>query len=160
MKKYIKYSLLAGIIAISLFPADCFSFENLSSSKQPDGFRGVFWGASKLDHPYLFYVYDTVNGVETMHRELESLSLGKAKLREITYHFYNDKFFQVLISLRSNKDHQPLLDALTEAHGTPELESGIYIWENNTVSIRLFPEGASISYLPILNSIYRKNSNG
>ena len=160
MKKYLKYILLAGIIALSICPVYVFAFDNLSSSRQPIGFRGVDWGVSKHDHPYLFSMYDKVEGVETFHRELENLTIDGARLTEIIYHFYNDKFYQVSIKIKSDADFQPLLDVLTESYGAPEKDSGIYVWENNTVAIRLFPGGASISYLPILNKIGHKHNNG
>ncbi len=160
MKKNIKHFLLLCIITVIMAPSYVLSFDNLSSSRQPTGFRGINWGESKYDHPYLFSMYDNVNGIETFNRELENLTLGKAKLSEITYHFYHDKFYQVSITLKSDKDHQPLLDALTESYGTAEIESGIYVWENETVSIRLFPGGASISYLPIFNELHRRRQRG
>ena len=153
MRKYLKYLFLTGAIAVSIAPAHAFSFDNLSSSRQPDGFRDVYWGSCKSDHPYLFSMYDNVDGVEIFHRELENLTLSSARLTEIIYHFYNDKFYQVSIKLKSDNDYQPLLSTLTEAYGKPEKDFGIYIWENDTVVIRLFPEGATISYLPILERI-------
>ena len=156
MKKYLKYLLFIGIITVTMTPARVFPFDNLSSSRQPTGFRDVYWRASTYDHPYMFTMYDNVDGIGKYNRELDILTLGKARLSEITYHFYQDKFYQVSIALKSDIDHQPLLDALVEAFGTPEELSGIYIWENDTVAIRLFPEGASISYLPILDEIARK----
>ena len=114
MAKYLKHFLLIGIIAINMAPAYVFSLDNLSSSLQPTGFRGINWGASKLDHPYLFTVYDSIDGVDTMHRELENLTFGSAKLAGIIYHFYNDQFYQVSMSIRSNNDHQLLLDEFDE----------------------------------------------
>ena len=160
MNKYLRYLLLIGIIAVSMAPAYVFSLDNLSSSLQPTGFRGVNWGASKLDHPYLFTVYDSIDGVDTMHRELENLTFGSVKLAGIIYHFYNDQFYQVSMTIRSDNDHKLLLGVLVEAYGTPGKESGIFKWKNDTVSISLFPEGASITYLPILNKIDQKQNNG
>ena len=156
MEKYLKYLLLTGIMAVTASPAYVFSYDNLSSSKQPVGFRGVYWESSKSSHTYLFSVFDNVEGIETFNRELEILTLGSAGLSEIRYHFYHDQFYQVSIMLNSANDFQPLLDELIGAYGMPEKESGIHIWENKTVSIRLSPEGASISYLPILDRLKRK----
>ena len=159
MKKYLKIILLIWIIVFSMTPFEAFSYDNLSSSRQPDGFRGVYWGVSKNNHQYLFTMYDKVNGIETFNRECEDLTFGSAKLSEITYHFYQDKFYEAVIMLKSRADFQPLFNILIEAFGMPEEESGIYIWENDTVRIRLYPEGASISYLPIFNQIESEYSN-
>ena len=159
MKKYVGYIFLMWIAAMCMTPFNAFSYDNLSPLGQPGGFRGVNWGSSKSSHQYLFSVHDELDGVETFHRELENLTFGRARLSEITYHFYHDKFYQVSIRLESETDHQPLLDILTESYGKPGKESGLYIWENDTVSIRLFSEGASIAYLPILNKIIDNQIN-
>jgi len=57
-------------------------------------------------------------------------------------------------------DHKYLLNELTNTFGKPEEESGVFIWENDTVSIRLFNRGASISYLPIIKKMDQKYNNG
>lgn len=153
MEKSLKYLLLIGIIAFSLVPSYVLSFDNLSSLQQPTGFREVYWGSSKYNHPYLFSVSDNVDGAETFSKECEKFTLGSAEVHEITYHFYHDKFYQVSLMLDSGSDHQPLLNELIEAYGTPEKESGMYLWDNDIISIRLSPSGAALSYLPILNEI-------
>jgi hypothetical protein len=159
MKKCLKYFLLIWIIAFSAPPAYVLSYENLSSLRQPIGFSGIYWGSEPYNYTYLFLKSDNVDGIEAFGRECEKLTLGPAKLSEITYHFYQNKFFQVSIILNSDSDHQSLLDALIETYGTPEKESGMYIWGNDTVVIRLFPRGASITYLPILDKINEKYNN-
>ena len=152
MNKYIKNLSFIGIVIICMVPAHVFAYNNLSSLKQPKGFRDVYWESSKGDHPYLFTTSGNVNGIEVYNRECDLLTLGDAKFSEIAYYYYNDKFYQVLITLRSADDYRPLFDVLVETYGKPEKDSDIFIWENETVSIRLFPGGASISYLPVLNN--------
>ena len=159
MKKLLKYFWLIGVISLFMTPANVLSLDNLSSLQQPSGFRGIDWGSSKDNHSYLFAMFDNVDGFEVYNRECEKQTLGAAKLSEVTYHFYHDKFYQVSITLNSDSDHQPLLDALIEAYGAPEKEPDLYIWGNDTVVIRLSPEGVSISYLPILNEINQKHNN-
>lgn len=158
MKKILKYISVILIIAFCMAPIFAFSYDNLSSSRQPAGFRGIYWGESKSEHSYLFSMYNNVDGFETFNRECEKQILGTAKLNEVAYHFYHDKFYRVSIILNSSSDHQHLLDALTSAYGAPEKESDVYVWANDTVVVRLFSEGASISYLPVLNKINQKYS--
>lgn len=159
MKKTIKYILLSLVIAFSIAPGYTLSFDNLSSSRQPTGFRDVYWGAGTSDHLYLFQKSDNVDGIEAFGRECENLTLGSARFSEITYHFYNDRFFQVSMVLNNDRDHKSLLDTLIEIYGKPEKESGMHIWGNDTVEIVLFSNGAFIRYLPIIDKINHKNSN-
>ncbi len=156
MSNYIKSPLLAGLVAVCMIPVYAFSYNNLSHSKQPYGFRGIFWESGKNHHLELFSVFDNVEGFETFNRECDLLSLGSSRLSEIRYHFYQNNFYQVSLILDNEFDHKALLSELTNAFGTPEEKSGTYIWENDTVSIQLFPEVAIISYLPILNGINDK----
>ena len=155
MNKFLKYFILILVIGYIILPSHVLSNNNLSSFQQPVEFRGIRWGADTINYPYLFLKSDNVGGIELFGRECENLKLGSADLSEITYHFYNDKFYQVSIGVRNDSDHQHLLDELTEAFGTPYKETGFYIWENGSFLISLYPEGARISYLPILNKIKR-----
>ncbi|NLD38776.1 MAG: hypothetical protein GX654_18090 [Desulfatiglans sp.] len=156
MKNIIKYLLVAWAFALCMTPVYAFSYDNLSPSKQPTGFRGIFWESGKNHHLDLFSVFDNVDGVETFNRECDLLTLGSARLSEIRYHFYQNKFYQVSLILDNEVDHKALLGELTNEFGTPEEKSGTYVWENDTVSICLYPDGAIISYLPILNEINDK----
>lgn len=158
MKNYVKYLLVAWVLAFCMIPFYAFSYDNLSPLKQPAGFRGIYWESGKNNHLDLFSVFDNVEGVEIFNRECELLVIGPAMLGEIRYHFYNNRFYQVSLILDNGVDNKTLLTELTNAFGTPEEKTGIYIWENNTVSINLYPGGAIISYLPILNEVININS--
>ena len=159
MKKYLKYFLIILVIGFVTFPAHVLSHDDLSSFQQATEFRGIRWGSDTINYPYLFLKSDNVDGVELFGRECEKLTLGSVDLGEITYHFYNDQFYQVSIALKSDIGHQPLLDSLTETYGTPGNKNGMYVWGNDVFLIHLFPEGASISYLPVLNKITRSQDN-
>lgn len=156
MKNYIKYLMVAWALVFCMIPTYAFSYDNLSPSKQPNGFRGIYWESGKNLHLDLFSVFDNVDGVETFNRECDLLTLGSARLSEIRYHFYQNKFYQVSLILDNGLDNKILLTELTDEFGTPEEKSGTYIWENDTVSISLYPGGAIISYLPILNKGVKK----
>lgn len=158
MKKFLKYLLAIWVAAFIMTPPCALSLDSLSSLRQPNGFRGIYWGASKLHHPYLFSISDNVDGIETFSKECENFTLGSAELYEVKYHFHNDQFYQVSLLLNSGSDQQPLLDMLSESYGTPEKESGVYVWGNDNIVIHLFPSGASLSYLPILNEISQKQN--
>ena len=142
-----------------MIPGYAFSSDNLSPSQQPTGFRGIYWDSDRKNHLYLFSMFDKVEGVETFNRECDLLTFGAARLGEIRYQFYNDRFYQVSLILDNDLDYKALLDELTNAFGTPEKDSDVYMWGNDTVTIQLFPGGASISYLPILNEMSKKKDN-
>jgi hypothetical protein len=153
MKNFFKYLLVAWALALCMIPVYAFSYDNLIPSKQPNGFRGIYWGSGKNNHLDLFSVFDNVEGVETFNRECDLLTLGSARLSEIRYHFYQNRFYQVSLILDNELDHKALLTELTNAFGKPNEDSGVYMWENEMVSIRLFPGWAAISYIPVLNMI-------
>ncbi|GAO37359.1 hypothetical protein SCT_2780 [Sulfuricella sp. T08] len=105
----------------------------------PNGFRDITWGTplSKLTG---MVVADDSGQVKYYRRTGDSLSLGKAELKRISYGFYKDKFYSVLIEFESKANFEKAKTHLLTTYGdTTKIGSAgtSYMWATS--------DGASIS---------------
>lgn len=102
-------------------------FTNNSSAAQAlrDGFRDVKWGDPLEKHPELYAVSIEGNFVNFSKKD-DPLNIGEAKLKTITYLFYNSKANGVFITFEEERNFTELKAALIERYGTP-LQSNSYI---------------------------------
>ena len=82
----------------------------------PNGFRGITWGTplSKLTG---MIVADDSGQVKYYRRSGDSLSLGEAELKRISYGFYRDKFYSVLIEFEGKENFEKAKTHLLATYG-------------------------------------------
>ncbi len=91
MKRIIGFLI---IIVIGLFSINSFAYQN-----EPDGFRGIKWGAkieTLKDMTKLFTKGDTA----IYMRKNDKLQMGDAELQDISYMFWQDKFYSAYIQTK------------------------------------------------------------
>lgn len=110
------------------------SFEN-----EPDGFRGVMWGANLKDLPDM--VADGVVGDEKWFKKNgDKLQVGEAELTDIVYGFYKDKFYTVIMGFDTFHNFKKVKEALFQKYGAGRqpnryLERYLWMGENCTISL-------------------------
>ena len=170
MAKYLEVKVMKNLttITISIFlcfyMASCAGWKyNLSSEKEPKGFRGIKWGTDIKVLPDM--VFDNRSAVKTFYiRKNEKLKIGVMDVEEITYGFYKGKFCSVHISYKTHFRYH-MYNILQAAYGKPKREdfAGLpsYLWKNERVVISLFiidqseVEFVQYSYEPIHNQMHK-----
>ena len=101
--------------------------------KFPEGFRGHLWGQSQNElGPSVVEVYSDRKKTAFSIPD-DKLKIGDAQLDSISYSFYEDQLYGVLILFKGNSNHRALLQALTENFGEPRRPNRYmekYIWAN------------------------------
>ena len=105
----------------------------------PNGFHGITWGTplSKLTG---MVVADDSGQVKYYRRTGDPLNLGEAELKRISYGFYRDKFYSVLIEFEGKANFEKAKTHLLANYGeTARIGSSgtSYMWAT--------ADGASIS---------------
>ena len=82
----------------------------------PNGFRGIAWGTplSKLTG---MVVADDSGQVKYYRRTGDPLSLGEAELKRVSYGFYRDKFYSVLIEFEGKANFEKTRTHLLATYG-------------------------------------------
>jgi hypothetical protein len=108
MKKFI-VTIVAIIVSIS---ATSLAFQN-----EPDGFRGIKWGADIGELPRMEHLRDHTTdfgGIKIYVNREDELNIGDASVSEIKYYFWKNKFYKVSSStsdlLNSGKIWHSCLD--------------------------------------------------
>ena len=82
----------------------------------PNGFRGIAWGTplSKLTG---MVVADDSGQVKYYRRTGDPLSLGEAELKRVSYGFYRDMFYSVLIEFEGKANFEKTRTHLLATYG-------------------------------------------
>jgi len=126
------------LLAALAYATPTFAFDN-----EPDGFRGIHWGASASSIQGLVKNPDAASWLAAMSGKsglnlsdlpLESYSMredkyefGRAKMSSISYYFYNDKFYFANLTFRDTTNYpspdfgarSSVLGVLSEKFGKP-----------------------------------------
>ncbi len=103
MKKIIGF---LTIIVIGLFSINSFAYQN-----EPDGFRGIKWGVRIETLKDMTKLY--TKGDTTIYmRKNDKLQMGDTELQDISYMFWQDKFYSVYIQTKGYLDWSALKKVL------------------------------------------------
>ena len=86
------------------------------AAEAPNGFRGITWGTplSKLTG---MVVADDSGQVKYYHRTGDPLNLGEAKLKRISYGFYQGQFYSVLMEFEGGANFEKAKTHLLATYG-------------------------------------------
>jgi len=130
----------AVLIIILLFPLFISAFQN-----EPEGFRGIKWGANIAELPDMSLAEDS-GETKYYHRENDEMKLGDAAIERLAYGFYKGKFFMVLIEFNNFSNFSLMKEAFTHLYGEGDRKSKLledYSWHGETVDIMLQYKGIS-----------------
>jgi len=119
---------------------------------EPTGFRGIPWGASieKVRDQMIFIAEDD-SGTKHYFRKDESMEFGTAKATSVSYLFWHNKLWNVVIFFKNLSDYLVFEDILTHKYGLGTKPYGSdmqhWEWEGDTAKIIL-------SYIPDKNKGY------
>lgn len=123
MNKLLLFSL------VILFPVSVLAYQN-----EPDGFRGVKWGADLSKMSDMSSLPGRKGVDQAYVRKGDKLAIGDAELESISYIAYKKRLIGVLIRYRSIINYQRLKETLFEVYGTgrkPNRFIEEFIWEGN-----------------------------
>jgi hypothetical protein len=128
-----KRAIIAVIIFVFVI-GSAFAFQN-----EPEGFRGIKWGTNFKDLPGM--IMSKADGNFKLYsKKDDKLSIGNATLRDISYGFFKDRFFQVRINFNNGDNFVKLIKTLEEQYGTGDRPNRFlmeYMWLSDTISIVL-----------------------
>ena len=131
MKKLLLAFLVLSITAANLVHA---------AQGEPDGFRGIKWGAEDKA-PLDLSPLQGQKGSESFYEmKGELLQVGKAEIESIKYGFYKNKFYKGIIEFKSAESFKKLKEKLEEEYGTgkqPFAGTEKYLWDWPNVGISL-----------------------
>jgi len=161
-----KLTTITISIFLCFYMASCAGLKyNLSSEKEPKGFRGIKWGTDIRVLPDM--VFDSKSsGASIIYytKKNEKLKIGVMDVHEITYGFYKGKFCSVIVDFKTPLHYHMfnILDTAYGEHKRDDLFGGIsYLWESERVEIRQFflenseVEFVMYSYKPIHNQMHK-----
>ena len=90
---------------------------------EPDGFKGIKWGAPRSSIQGLKFV-NSIFSVDYYEREGDKLSIGRAKIKSISYLFWEDKLTGVVIDISGLSNYKFVMSTLIEKYGNPVVGSG------------------------------------
>ena len=120
---------------------------NLNSAEfkpgsEPDGFRGIKWGTdiSTLSDMEYSWTDPSCGGTKAYHRKSDDLHLGAAKLKEICYYFWREKFCNVYVLTEDYVNWAGLKKTVFEKFGEGSqnnkyIES--YVWYDDITTMTL-----------------------
>jgi hypothetical protein len=109
----------------------------ISFPNEPDGFRGIKWGTNIARLPGMELVKN--GGAEKYYvRPDDKLKIGDAVIEKITYGFYRDEFFKVMIHFKGLMNYMHMKETLTGLYGDGEHVSfgkSLYTWTGSKVLV-------------------------
>ncbi len=130
---------------------------------EPDGFRGIKWG-TKITRLSGMELVRTEGAEKYYVRPEDKLKIGKADIESITYGFYRDDFFKVIIRVKGLMNYLDLKQTLTGVYGDGENVFGkdFFAWSGKQVLItiefqRMLNEGEALyTYNPIMEKMSKE----
>jgi hypothetical protein len=115
------FKILLFILSILLTGnfASSQSFDSFKPLSEPDGFRGIKWGTDISSLNDIVLERTQPNNIKVYKRMGDELRIGKARLEQIQYRFWMNKFYQVLILLRGAENWNYFKEAIFETFGKP-----------------------------------------
>jgi len=147
---------IAILVFLCFYVVSCFSLKyNLSSKKEPKGFRDIVWGADINSIPDMVLGREPYEGgIIYYTKKDEKLNIGVVDVKKIQYGFYKDKF--CIVRIYFNSYFTPYMHSILKtAYGEPirgdwvgQREDSLgkgkkligppfdYFWENKRICIR------------------------
>jgi len=116
MKTFKALIVILGILLTGNF-ASSQSFNSFKPLSEPDGFRGIKWGTDISSLNDIVHERNAPNNIKVYKRMGDELRIGKARLEEIQYRFWMNKFYQVFIFLRGAENWNYFKEAIFETFG-------------------------------------------
>jgi len=129
---YRTLGLLVTIILI--FPAVLFAFQN-----EPDGFRGMKWGTS-ISELSDFTLKDGKGETKIYVKKNDKMKIGDSDIDGISYVFYKDKFYGVMIRFRNITNFIGIKETCQQLYGSgyrPNRFMKNYLWHGSNVTVYL-----------------------
>jgi len=126
--------LIIILMVAAMAPSLCLAFQN-----EPDGFRGLPWGAdfASLDGMVAMEVLDGDGLTVYATRAGDSLRLKGTEVDSIHYRFYRGKLSAVQISFTGKERFKAIAARLLSAHGRATRTSHSTTWTGETTRISL-----------------------
>ena len=107
-----------------------------SYSNEPDGFRGIPWGASLASVKGLTFVLKDDEDVKYYTRKADQLTVGAAKVKSIAYGFWKGKFYSATFKFKGSHNWKIIIGTLLSKFSGDELPAGSqYIWRGPATGI-------------------------
>jgi hypothetical protein len=115
----------------------CVAIPALAFQNEPDGFRGIKWGTNISELSDMLVVE---SGKDTLYysRKDENMKVGDADIDQISYGFYKNRFFVVLVEYHGHSNFTKLKAILIDQYGKAEQPNQLmerYFWFGGTVDI-------------------------
>jgi hypothetical protein len=155
-----KLGTLIFLAIISVFVViPVFAFQN-----EPDGFRGIEWAAN-ISALTDMLIVESGKDSEYYCRKNDKMKIGDADIDQISYGFYKNRFYVVLVEYHGFLNFTKLKTILLEQYGKPDQPNRLmenYFWFGGTVDIyfdynEIFKKGyIYYSFRPIQQERARK----
>lgn len=107
---------------------------------EPDGFRGITWGTELAANASEMSLTEE-SGIKKFYmRKGDKLTIGDAKLTDVGYYYWNDKFAGAMMRTKGISDETALILALKTTFGEgskPNRYLDKYYWYGATTTISL-----------------------
>lgn len=139
--------LLSAVLLVILLPTTLLAFQN-----EPDGFRGIKWGANVSNLRMMQFARDVTadfGGISIYKNVDDEMKIGEATVQEIKYYFWQNKFFKITTSADDQISALNLYRACMDNFGTRvDISHGTYTWTGKTTIVQL--SGAFDAYSQIV----------
>lgn len=127
--------------ATMLFSSVAGAFDN-----EPDGFRGIKWGAPFSAHAKELTLVEKGKDENYYLRKGDKMSIGGAELKQLAYGYWKDQFVSVFIETSGAGNKSALLEAFRSQFGSgykPNQFMDEFLWRGatTTMSVKCSPIG-------------------
>jgi hypothetical protein len=129
--------LIVGLLILLLSIPMAFAFQN-----EPDGFRGIKWGANFNERkdmkspPGLIRSFEP-GALNFYVMDNDKMRIGEAVLTEISYGYRDDKFCEVLANFEGTVNFAKIKAILTYQYGPGRCQSNECDWDGKNVRVIL-----------------------
>ena len=137
----ILFTMMKGVVmkAINIFLIVVICFVgSVWAYDEPMFFRDMRFCRTISEYSSKLEIVEDDGNLKFYKNPKESLKIGRAKLTSITYGFYDDVFFSVMIKFENYGNSRALLDAMKYRYGEPDKPNRYmerYYWHGEDVSI-------------------------
>lgn len=138
------FGIVSGVILLA--PPDVFA---VPMTNDPQGFRGIPWGASLSEFPDLILA-DSNERIKTYNMKNGPSVLGEAKIESMRFIAIDEQFARVAVRYRGKENHDLVLAYLQVQYGPMDRSPGMimrghsqqYNWRGMETDVNLTYDGA------------------
>lgn len=138
------FGIVSGVILLA--PPDVFA---VPMTNDPQGFRGIPWGASLSEFPDLILA-DSNERIKTYNMKNGPSVLGEAKIESMRFIAIDEQFARVAVRYRGKENHDLVLAYLQAQYGPMDRSPGMimrghsqqYNWRGMETDVNLTYDGA------------------